>query len=136
MTETPAASTGWVWAPREPCPEQIKGIEFAIYRYSDCSAQDAERGAPHAYRAMLAAAPARVLSEEDWQPIATAPKDGTEVLGYLPVAKKARVVLWRRHWEQWQMVPGYYAAKPTHWQPLPKPPALAALSVDETIEGK
>ena len=43
--------------PVEPTPEQIKGIEFAIYRYSDCSARDAERGAPYAYRAMIAAAP-------------------------------------------------------------------------------
>lgn len=91
--------------------------------------------------AMLAAAPARVLSEEAWQPIATAPKDGTRVLGYVvhePDDYSAerfericliewldavdgpfgRVAGWQAEW----------IGSPTHWQPLPKPPALAVLS--------
>jgi hypothetical protein len=59
---------------------------------------------------------------EGWMPIESAPRDGTEFIGWLPVAKKARAVLWRRDWEQWQTVPGYAQAKPTHWQPLPSAP--------------
>lgn len=49
---------GWRLVPVEPTPETIKAIEFAIYRYSDCSARDAERGAPWVYRAMLSASAA------------------------------------------------------------------------------
>ena len=55
----------------------------------------------------------------DWQPIDTAPKDGTEVL------------LWwfRRHvvgsyvaggWTDESL--GQYDVSPTHWMPLPEPP--------------
>jgi len=52
-----APPEGWVTVPREPSDETIRAIEFAIYRYSDCSVRDAERGAPRAFQAMLAAAP-------------------------------------------------------------------------------
>lgn len=48
---------GWRMVPVEPTEEVIKAVEFAIYRYSDCNVRDAERGAPHAYRAMIQAAP-------------------------------------------------------------------------------
>lgn len=52
-----AAPEGWKLVPLDPSPEQIKAIEFAIYRYSDCSARDAERGAPYVYIAARTAAP-------------------------------------------------------------------------------
>lgn len=58
-----------------------------------------------------------------WQPMETAPKDGTEILGFLLVANKSRAILWRKDWNQWQTVPGYATARPTHWQPLPAPPS-------------
>lgn len=74
-----------------------------------------------ALRTLLALA-SQPPTDGGWEPIETAPKDGTEVMGYLPVAKKARVVVWRLHWDQWQTVPGYNAAKPTHWRPIPVPP--------------
>lgn len=47
--------SAWVLFPREPTPEMIKAIEFAIYRYSDCNVRDAERGAPWVYAGLLAA---------------------------------------------------------------------------------
>jgi hypothetical protein len=61
-----------------------------------------------------------------WQPIETAPKDGTEMLLYSPVdgVKSS-------HFEGgvWQGFPwrspisrDFQAAKPTHWMPLPEPP--------------
>lgn len=58
-----------------------------------------------------------------WQPIETAPKDGS------------RVLLWSKHWSAshtgqfygnwWSSFYeiGPFHSPPTHWQPLPTPPA-------------
>ena len=69
-----------------------------------------------------------------WQPIETAPKDGTEILIYLGdpwnEVEKAR---WYSHWENWQVgnlpidpardeVCGIGSSIPTHWMNLPVPP--------------
>lgn len=56
-----------------------------------------------------------------WQPIETAPRDGTEVLVYVPdydsltIAQRFGVGLWEGADGDY-----YY---PTHWQPLPAPPS-------------
>jgi hypothetical protein len=59
-----------------------------------------------------------------WQPIETAPRDGTRVLCFAPAVKgeypnpKWRVDVWRGvGW--WEMRPDQPY---THWQPLPPPP--------------
>ncbi len=82
----------------------------------------------------------------DWQPIETAPTDGTPILvtgGYPDVASDYRIwsddedeyvssfpspviVVWRQH-EEWRYCSydsGIYGEwhEPTHWQPLPEPP--------------
>lgn len=70
------------------------------------------------WRAILAA-----LGEREWQPIETAPKDGSLVLlclsphrGYLECPRK--VGGW---WDdKWNIFGGSWC--PTHWQPLPTPP--------------
>jgi hypothetical protein len=64
-----------------------------------------------------------------WQPISTAPRDGTAVFAYWPLRKNMKTsaknfgfVTWQGHcWcnaedskDEW--------ADPTHWQPLPPPP--------------
>lgn len=78
------------------------------------------------------------MSAADWQPIATAPKGtvvngapkGEYFLGYCPDEslgdpKACIVVCW---WEpfldggRWQGE-GDYELRPTHWLPLPEPPA-------------
>lgn len=67
----------------------------------------------------------------DWQPIETAPQDGT------------RLILWGRYWsagqgfmgeplvgqharDRWEVwgPGGRFGVRPTHWMPLPRPPAL------------
>lgn len=70
-----------------------------------------------------------------WQPIKTAPKDGTEVLIWLAAPysriEKAR---WYTPWANWQAgclpidpvrdeMHGIGSAVPTHWRPLPAPPS-------------
>jgi hypothetical protein len=60
-----------------------------------------------------------------WQPINTAPTDMTEVIG---INERGRVY---RTWffapssqtRDWLRVPGNAPWRPTHWMPLPKPPA-------------
>lgn len=68
-----------------------------------------------------------------WQPIETAPKDGTNCVVYAARGKGgakrrsrngcfASVAHFERGWG-WLSTPGDYQLAPTHWQPLPKPPA-------------
>ena len=64
-----------------------------------------------------------------WQPIATAPKDGTHVLVYgsTPVGPQyslpGRLVTWCAYFrsDRWYSVPGGYRTLPTHWMKLPEP---------------
>jgi len=62
----------------------------------------------------------------DWQPIATAPKDGTTVLLFAPGWDSAKTG-WTFGKDDWQDCPfhhhGYPAYEPTHWMPLPAPPS-------------
>lgn len=65
-----------------------------------------------------------------WQPIETAPKDGTRLLAYWPpvfggdnagcattwwVVTSSGLFGWESPWE-------YADREPTHWMPLPEPP--------------
>lgn len=52
----------------------------------------------------------------NWQPIITAPQDGTEILGW-PVEGGVAIVYFFMGW-----CSGDYEADPTHWHPLPNPP--------------
>lgn len=61
-----------------------------------------------------------------WQPIETAPKDGTEILLYVGIMKHDYAVA---HWNEryWQMgvhQDRFYSefGQPTHWMPLPEAP--------------
>lgn len=62
-----------------------------------------------------------------WQPISTAPKDGTDILGY--DGYQMTTVTWFEIGKWWSLVaPGSYAEDsewtPTHWMPLPEPPEV------------
>jgi hypothetical protein len=65
----------------------------------------------------------------EWQPIETAPKDGTRLLGYDVESSDMAVVYWcEKPWtREWRLVVcGGWAEddewEPTHWMPLPDPP--------------
>lgn len=85
--------------------------------------------------------PKATVTDDGWQPIESAPKDGTEVLLWLgnpwSRVEKAR---WYASWGNWQVgnIPadpareeahGIGSALPTHWRPLPAPPLTAAMEV-------
>ena len=63
-----------------------------------------------------------------WQPIETAPKDGTKicVAWYDDYAKKWRFHV--DHWRKFHPIVGGEGfggiTQPTHWMPLPEPPSV------------
>ena len=65
----------------------------------------------------------RVDAVVDWQPIETAPTDGTPILGARQGSKWQQVLYWDDGCDA-----GWYSSAgrehhPSHWQPLPEPPA-------------
>lgn len=69
----------------------------------------------------------------EWQPIETAPKDGTEFAAY-DKATGTKHVTWWDIYDWYDPDQHYYseapAFNPTHWMPLPAPP-LTALEAGE-----
>lgn len=64
----------------------------------------------------------------DWQPIETAPKDGTEILAaWLGYGGRwyRRVMRFTKsgYWNLLAGGAGGTGARPTHWMPLPPPPS-------------
>lgn len=68
----------------------------------------------------------------DWQPIETAPTDGTRVLAYVPDCPQMveEIVIVRVSWGEWTYFAGEDTAQvnPTHWMPLPSAPVAASPS--------
>ena len=63
--------------------------------------------------------------EEGWQPIETAPKDGTWIIGvWKNVLGELGVVpvRWGVSWDNQYWANGVVVYEPTHWRPLPEPP--------------
>lgn len=64
------------------------------------------------------------LAEREWRTIETAPKDGTHIIAYTAVFDVFGKEYWRPVVLRWSLSENAwdFHAKPTHWQPLPKPP--------------
>ena len=69
-----------------------------------------------------------IVADQEWRPIETAPKDGTEVLTYNEISG-IHQVSWSRgnrygHWEteRWLDKETNWVIDPSHWMPLPKDP--------------
>lgn len=75
--------------------------------------------------AALRAGAAALRAPQGWQPIATAPKDGTRFLGTDGVDVWV-VAASGRESQPWAAVPGWSPRQPTHFQPLPLPPVSPA----------
>lgn len=64
----------------------------------------------------------------DWQPIETAPKDGSRILLYWPKTTRIPIKIIIGNWrgDYWSNDLLYFDEEkrncPTHWMPLPEPP--------------
>jgi hypothetical protein len=91
------------------------------------------------------AALAQAPVAQGWQPIETAPKDGTEVLLWLqPPYNSIEKARWFDLWGNWQIGEfpedsdeycGIGSALPTHWMPIPTPPVIAHSADKESGNG-
>ncbi len=57
----------------------------------------------------------------DWQPIETAPKDGSNLLVVSANGRAMRIARFNGMYG-WQVTPGQWSITPTHWMQLPEPP--------------
>ena len=90
---------------------------------------------------IISAAGHLVAMSNEWQPIATAPKDGTVILLWDPAEVYVCCGAWMTPWTRAGVPTGEpswhrvfwrdewvdsesrdYPVEPTHWQPLPEPP--------------
>ncbi len=67
------------------------------------------------------------MTADDWQPIASAPKDGTDILLAGTVGRKVRIKVGFWHADAWAVAIARSGAippfeQPTHWRPPPPPP--------------
>lgn len=58
----------------------------------------------------------------DWQPIETAPKDGTQFLALWPQTCEYGVIRWSHEERAWLEGGADYVSGFTRWMPLPAPP--------------
>ena len=83
--------------------------------------EDAEREVSAALTKMVA--DERRYAGSPWRPIATAPKDGTAILGWW--AGECMIVNWCVFIERWESShdgEDLFMPEPTHWMPLPEGP--------------
>lgn len=64
--------------------------------------------------------------DPEWQPIETAPKDGTPVIGFDPVRESEWPLMHGVEFMRWLdgmwLDPATHTMRPTHWMRLPEPP--------------
>ena len=131
----------WGWEPGGylnkcgACQQQHSGTDKRSWRCRACAIAARDATAP--------AAPAAeaVTGRDEWQPIETAPKDGTWVLGWAQSDSAPYRISWGRNHDgrlAWSttfcsFASGYL----THWRPLPAPPATipAVAEVGASVEG-
>jgi hypothetical protein len=75
----------------------------------------------HGRRQLMGLEAAGYVVEQGWQPIETAPKDGTEVLVFDPDVTPGMSMVKSDWYEPGGVLEGW-SGKPTYWRPLPGAP--------------
>lgn len=69
-----------------------------------------------------------------WQPIETAPRDGTRIVGWCPLCAhgpEARVVWSKSNGKGWRSQPGWWDSRPTHWMAIePEQPPKVYMTIE------
>jgi hypothetical protein len=99
---------------------QVLGSGEIEGRYVDSAEVAAKRVAK--FEAWAKEERARKTTLPGWQPIETAPKDGTDIwLGRVNGCRQ--IAFWKRHQNEWYDRNWHIITfTPTHWMPLPEPP--------------
>ena len=63
-----------------------------------------------------------VIDMMKWQPIETAPRDGTYIDIWSPRDGRVTEVFWDTEGDDWVSLCTVWSGNPTHWMPLPEPP--------------
>jgi hypothetical protein len=59
----------------------------------------------------------------EWQPIETAPKDGTVILAWRKYGSIPKFVRFDSFYGEWEVQEeGWHVHNLTHWMPIPEPP--------------
>jgi len=120
--------------PQEPQGDVVEAVAKAIrdevsrgIGLARLFSEDSARAALSAAEPFIQARIAAAVEPGGWQPIETAPKDGTWLLGWANDNAPYRISWGRNHNDRlaWcttfgSFVEGYI----THWRPLPAPPAI------------
>jgi hypothetical protein len=120
-----------------PCPfcssprVRVYSSDWCYAECHECFARAARFGtkkkAIEAWNRRAGYSTALAAEREDWRPIETAPKDGTVILGWWPQAYQGKGGIFEYIWHKdgWYTVPcSWQHMTPTHWSPLPAPPAI------------
>lgn len=102
--------------------EQLESAARAYYNYCDASWYDLDPRAQTHYRTRMQLALGEFVTHI-WRPIESAPRDGSAVLLFHHMPGRGDYV-WLDKWDgqdrAWMTAP---RAAPTHWMPVPPPPA-------------
>lgn len=134
----PQPMAGWQLVPVEPTDAMLEAAEQSDREYSLRNfgeGQTVMQGPWDHWVAMIAAAPKGPVPDA-WQPIETAPRDGTHFLGYRRGTVAEAYFVPRDDCEMWAFgrQSGAYEhwpeVRPTHWMPLPAAPKQEQATVE------
>jgi len=104
-------------------PLDVERFAKRIENYRNEEYQDDDSYAVDIMEDLLKALRAASGGAQGWQPIATAPKDGTPVLLWWPHWSRQAIVGWVDKFGRWASeIALSEGTDPTHWMPLPVPP--------------